>query len=289
MKNFRYFLEYLAFIIITSVLRMLSVDKSADFCAAVMRKLGPYLKVTRIARKNLRMIYGDKDIAKEDKIIDGLLDNFGRFIGEFPHLHSLEEGELRSRVQIIGLENIKHLQDSQQPFLLFSGHLANWEVASYILNVFYPKVATIYRKANNPFVDTVIKKWRYMDWMTLVAKGPSGAQGIIRSIKEKRSIAMLVDQKMNDGISVQFFGRPAMTAPAIAKFALQFNYPIIPLQIIRTSGSHFKIILSPALNIPITSNKDDAVLMIMQNINDILEGWIRENPSQWFWFHNRWS
>ncbi|MES2215210.1 MAG: lipid A biosynthesis lauroyl acyltransferase [Pseudomonadota bacterium] len=289
MKKVRYFLEYIIFVSLTSLLRILSIDKSADICAKIARIIGPYLKVSHIARKNLRLAYKGMDIDLENKIIDQLWDNFGRFIGEFPHLHTLSPEEFIQRVEIIGLENIKPFQDNNQPFILFSGHLANWEFVPYIYSLFYPCIATVYRKANNPFVNNLIKKWRDLPGVRLIEKGPHGSQDLVKALKSKCSLAMLVDQKMNEGISVPLFGIPAMTAPAIAKFSVQFNYPIIPLQIIRTEGSYFKVILSPAIDRPITEDKDDAVFKIMENINGILEHWIKENPGQWFWFHNRWG
>jgi len=288
MKKFfhaiNHYLEYICFVLLTSLLSLVSIDRSASICAALAKKIGPLTSVTKTARGNLRRVYKDLDIATEDKIIEGLWDNFGRFIGEFPHIDSLTMKEINKRVQIEGLENIKVLQDQSKPFLLFTGHFANWDFILRIAEILYPKFGIVYRKANNPFVDKLICKWRSRPNINLIAKGPTGARDLIRSIKAGHSIAMLVDQKMNDGIDVPFFGVNAKTAPAIAKFALQFDYPIIPMQIIRTGGSYFKIILSPALKI---DGSDE--LTIMTNLNEILEEWIRQNPSQWFWFHNRWG
>jgi KDO2-lipid IV(A) lauroyltransferase len=100
---------------------------------------------------------------------------------------------------------------------------------------------------------------------------------------------MLVDQKMNDGIPVPFFGRKAMTSQGIAKLALQFNYPIVPCQIIRKKGCYFKQIIYPPLSINKTGDDEKDCYNIMLEINQIFEKWIIQNPSQWFWFHNRWG
>ena len=120
-------------------------------------------------------------------------------------------------------------------------------------------------------------------------RGAAVGKDLIKAIKAKYAISMLVDQKMNDGIKVPFFGRPAMTAHAIARLALQFGYPIVPCQIVRTKGSYFRVIIHPPIDIQKTNNTDTDCYNIMLKINRILEGWIKENPSQWLWFHNRWG
>lgn len=288
-RNCKYIIEYFFFIIFVSLLRLLPITKSACICAFIVSRIGPRLSATKIARKNLRLIYKDIDAAQEEKIINGMWDNFGRLIGEFPHFSHMTSSEILKRVEIEGLGNIEQFKESKQPFLIFSGHFANWEFFPHIADVFYPKLATVYRKANNPFVDEAIAKLRQRDNVSFIPKGLYGAKALVRSLKEKRSIAMLVDQKMNDGISVPFMGAQAMTAPAIAKFALQFNYPIIPFQIIRKENSTFKMIIGSAMNIPSDGSETQKIYNIMVEVNQILESWINENPDQWFWMHNRWS
>lgn len=288
LRNCRYLFEYVCFIFLTFVLRLFSITKSADICAFIVATIGPRLRVTNVARKNLRLIYQNIDTIEEDRIINGMWDNFGRLIGEFPHFSQMSAIDILKRVEIEGLENIRKFQEETQPFLMFSGHFANWEFIPHIAKIFYHELATVYRKANNPFVDQSIATMRKRDGVSFIAKGPYGGKALVRSLKEKRTIAMLVDQKMNDGISVPFMGHPAMTAPAIAKFAIQFHYPIIPLQIIRKENSTFKVIIGSAMNIPLEGSEEDRIHIIMEGVNDILGSWINERPEQWFWMHNRW-
>lgn len=289
LKVAKHYLEYFAFLILTTLLRLTSIDRAADFCAFAARKIFFYLPVTKIARNNIKTFLGIKNDAEVENIINKLWDNFGRFIGEFPHIHSLSMEDIKSRVDIAGIKNIKELQQNQKPFLIFSGHFANWDFILRIMEILYPKLGIVYRKANNPLVDDLIHKWRKASNINLIPKGPKGARSLIKSIKSGDAIGMLVDQKMNDGIEVPFFGAPAMTAPAIGKFALQFGYPIVPLQIIRTCGTRFKVIVHKPLDVKVTNDQEQDIYNIMVEINQILESWIRQHPDQWFWFHNRWK
>ena len=289
MKKLKHIAEYLLFILLTRALRLLSVDNSASLCSFIARKIGPYLRVTNTARKNLKRVYGD-DIDIEKNIND-LWDNYGRYIGEFPFINVLDSSELDKRVKVIGLEKVAALKKANQPFMLFLGHQANWDFVIRKINDIYPKFGIAYRKANNPYVDREILKERENDEsITMIAKGPSGAKSIIRAIKSGASIAMLVDQKMNNGIEVPFFGFPAMTAPALARISLQYKYPIVPLQIVRVGKtSYFELRLHDPLKPLIDQDIEKSCYNIMLEINKTLEQWIREKPAQWFWFHNRWK
>jgi Kdo2-lipid IVA lauroyltransferase/acyltransferase len=122
----------------------------------------------------------------------------------------------------------------------------------------------------------------------LLKSVPQGAVKIARAIKNNEAIAMLVDQKMNDGIPVPFFGLTAMTAPAIAELALRYDAPIIPARVIRIKGANFETIIYPPLVYTKTGDKGKDVYNIMLTINQMLESWIREHPEQWFWVHKRW-
>ena len=289
MKKLKHILEYLLFILLTRTLRLLSVDNSASLCSFIAKKIGPYLRVTKTARKNLKRVYGNEiDI---EKVINDLWDNYGRYIGEFPFINVLDSSELDKRVKVIGLEKVAAFKKTNQPFILFLGHQANWDFVIRKINDIYPKFGIAYRKANNPYVDREILKERENDQhITMIAKGPSGAKSIIKAIKSGASLAMLVDQKMNNGIEVPFFGFPAMTAPALARISLQYKYPIVPLQIVRIGkSSYFELILHDPLKPLIDKDIEKSCYNIMLEINKILEQWIREKPEQWFWFHNRWK
>ena len=289
MKKLKHILEYLLFILLTRTLRLLSVDNSASLCSFIAKKIGPYLRVTKTARKNLKRVYGNE--ADIEKVINDLWDNYGRYIGEFPFINVLDSSELDKRVKVIGLEKVEAFKKANQPFILFLGHQANWDFVIRKINDIYPKFGIAYRKANNPYVDREILKERENDQhITMIAKGPSGAKSIIKAIKSGVSLAMLVDQKMNNGIEVPFFGFPAMTAPALARISLQYKYPIVPLQIVRIGkSSYFELILHDPLKPLIDKDIEKSCYNIMLEINKILEQWIREKPEQWFWFHNRWK
>ncbi len=286
-KKLQYIFEYVVFWNVQKILLVFGIDKAANICSFIARKVGPYLKVTDIARSNLVKIIPESQ--NHEQIIDEVWDNFGRYIGEFPYIDKLSKAEIEKLIDIKGIEHLTKFNNENQPFLAFAGHLGNWEMILKVLTKLYPKFGVVYRKANNPYFNQALLNSRNSENIQLIAKGPAGVKDLIKTIKDGYAIAMLVDQKMNDGIEVPFFGYPAMTSYAIAKFAVQFNYPIMPMQIIRIpKTSNFELIIHPPLEYTKTKNKEQDYYNIMLKINQILEGWIKQNPGQWFWFHNRW-
>jgi KDO2-lipid IV(A) lauroyltransferase len=191
-------------------------------------------------------------------------------------------------MEIQGLENIDFLKNSKVGAIFFSAHIANWELSPRIARTNDVDLSLIYRAANNKLVDAIMCSERSKHNISIIPKGAKASRQIIEALRQGRSLAMLVDQKMNDGINVPFFGRDAMTASAIARLALNFNCPLIPVQVIRTHGANFIVKIIPPLSFTRTGDNSQDIYNIIKDINLLIELWIRENPTQWFWLHKRW-
>ena len=189
---------------------------------------------------------------------------------------------------MVGFEICEKFLRANTPCLFFSGHIANWEISPLAAKCLGLTVHLVYRRANNPFFDKLVQKGRNVSEGDFYPKGSDGAKGLLRALKKGANVAMLVDQKMNDGISVPFLGRNAMTAPALAELALRYKCPIVPARVERLQGAHFRLTFFPPLQIQNSGNKGADILEIMTRVNVLLGDWISEKPEQWLWVHNRW-
>ncbi|MBF0307856.1 MAG: lysophospholipid acyltransferase family protein, partial [Alphaproteobacteria bacterium] len=194
----------------------------------------------------------------------------------------------RERVEVVGTEHLLAVRDDGRPGLLFSAHLGNWEVLAGCASLLDLPLALVYRAANNPHVERLYREGRSDLGGEYLPKGAEGARGALSALRAGRHLGMLVDQKMNDGIAVPFFGRPAMTAPALAQFALRLRCPVLPARVERLEGARFRIVVEPPLALPDSGDRKADVLALMTTVNARLEGWIRERPEQWLWLHRRW-
>ncbi|MDX1974666.1 MAG: lipid A biosynthesis lauroyl acyltransferase [Rickettsiales bacterium] len=282
-RTIRYGIELLALRLFFLLLRLLPLDVASWLGGKVIGIIGPLSSAHRTAVRNLQRIMPDTAPDEKSRILSGMWDNLGRVMAEMAHIAN---DALMTRVTCLGNETFTEHKD--KPVLFFSGHLGNWELLPYTAESRGVPLALAYRSANNPLVDRFICSLRAKRVTTMFPKGPTGSVRLLRALKNQHSLAMLVDQKMNDGIPVPFFGIDAMTAPAIAQLALRHDLPIIPTRVIRKKGVAFDAIIYPALTIEKTGDNQKDTLAIMTQINAILESWVREYPEQWFWVHNRW-
>lgn len=282
MTMIRYFLEAVLAVFLFSLLRLLPLDMASAFGGRLGRAIGPCFRADTIARKNLKMIYPDMPPQERERIITRMWDNLGRNAAELAYLPGKM---LLKRLSVSGLEN---MPKPGQGAIFVSGHLGNWELGYPVVHAQGIPVILIYRHINNPFIDRMIAWIRGAHSTDMFSKSDGGSFRMIRAIKNGESFALLIDQKMNEGIAVPFFGRAAMTAPAIAQLSLRYNLPIIPARVVRKEGCHFEEFIYPPLAYERTGDEEKDVLSIMTSINALLESWIREYPEQWFWVHKRW-
>ncbi len=283
-KTTRQRLEAAAARALLAVLRALPVDAASGLGGWLTRTIGPRLKVSAMARRNLRRAFPEKSAAEIDAIVVEVWDNLGRVVGEFPHVKKL----MQSRVEVVGLENVHLLRDDGKPGLFVASHFGNWELAGALAEREGFDLTVVYRAANNPWIEDIYRECRADAGAGQIRKGSEGAREILAVLKAGGHLGMLVDQKMNDGIAVPFFGRDAMTAPAAARFALKFRCPLVLFKVERLRGAHFRITMLPPMDLPETGNIHADTLTVMTRINAQIERWVRECPGQWLWLHKRW-
>ena len=291
-KSLFQFIEAFALYVAFIIVRIIPFRAASALGGALARFIGPRLGVNKTALKNLKRAFPEKSDAEINIIIRGMWDNLGRTAFEYPHLGQFRfreptDTDSKANVEVVGSEHIAKLRDDGKAGLFFAGHLANWEVPA--LSVIHNGVPVhlIYRAPNNPFLENVFRL-RQLGHGELLPKGAEGARRAIKLLNAGEHIGMLVDQKMNDGIVVPFFDRDAMTAPALAQFALKYDVPVVPVRIERLDGIQFRITCYPAIPIRKTANRQSDIHAAMTNVNKILESWIRQRPEQWLWVHNRW-
>jgi Kdo2-lipid IVA lauroyltransferase/acyltransferase len=266
---------------------VLPLDCASALGGAMGRLIGPLLGISNRARRNIKRALPGLSESEIGDIIAGMWDNLGRVAAEYSHLRNIRVFEPGGRVETHGFEHMDRAVAAGRRMIIFSGHIANWEIGMLAAVQYGMSVVQIYRAANNPLVDRMITRLRG-DAGELIPKGAVAARRAIATLRRGAHLTMLADQKMNDGIPVPFFGRPAMTAPALAALALRFDCDVLPARVERLAGAHFRLTVFPPLPLPRTGDPHADAAALMAQVNAILETWIRDRPEQWFWVHQRW-
>jgi KDO2-lipid IV(A) lauroyltransferase len=287
LKSCRYWSEYFLVVAFYYSCRMVSLERSSLLAGKFAMYVGPKLGISNVARRHLAMFLPEQ-ASEHEAIVKGMWENLGRTFGEYPHLSSMNIMDEASPVQVGGKEVLEEIRSQGRSIIFFLGHIANWEYATMPAKAWGFNISQLYRPLNNPPLARFITNVHSQIASKLVTKGHQGARDMIDVLKKGEHLSMLIDQKFNEGIAVDFFGKPAMTAPALAKLAIKFNCAIVPVQVIRTKKHFCEVIYHRPLEIRDDLDDQEKVMHIMQQVNGCLEQWIGDNPKDWLWLHKRW-
>jgi KDO2-lipid IV(A) lauroyltransferase len=286
----KYLAEFAALRLALGFFGSMPVDRASAVGSWLGRTIGPRMGVSKKARRNLGLAMPELDRAEVDRIITGMWDNLGRTVAEYAHLPVFAQPEQRHRIEVVNAGLLRSIAASGNGGVIVSGHFANWEMLPAVMQFEGLHGGGVYRHANNPYVnDWLVRLRGKITQAVQIPKGGAGARLIVKLMMEKKFVAMLTDQKLNDGIETTFFGLRAMTTGAPAGLATRYDDPVVPVFIERLEGAHFRVTVYDPIVAKQGAEPAAEVLRITQAINDFLEARIRERPEQWLWLHDRWS
>lgn len=279
--------------LVLRVLRRVDPDRASDFCGAVARRLGPFFPAHKIGEANLRAAYPDADDAWIAATLRGAWENLGRVAGEYVHLdklwdYDLEKPDPNGRIVTDDAGLFQQLKEDGKPALCFAAHLANWELPAVAASRHGLPSAVVYRMPNNRAVAAEIGRIREGLMGRLIRSRAEAAFEMAASLQAGEHLGMLVDQRWSRGPLVRFFGRETPSNPTLARLARQVDCPVVGVRAIRLPGNRFRLSAVGPIALPRTPSGEIDVPAATQAINTIVEGWIREHPEQWLWFHRRW-
>jgi KDO2-lipid IV(A) lauroyltransferase len=269
-----------------AIMRLLPFSVASNLGGFLARSIGPSLKKSDIARENLRAAFPELSDIKIEALVREVWDTLGRAAFEFAIMDRLLKDPDRARIEVEGKEHLDAALASGKPVLFYGAHLGSWELMPVSAALLSFTCHIFYRAPNNPLLLKLFTNRKAQG--ELIPKGAAGAKRAFALMKKGENLGILVDQKLNDGIKVPFFGRDAMTSTVLAEFALRFDAPMIPIRCTRLPGVRFKLAYGAPLEVPKSGERKDDVKAIMTAVNAQMESWIRENPGQWLWLHKRW-
>jgi KDO2-lipid IV(A) lauroyltransferase len=283
-KKINYFLQAFLIYLFFLIGRILGIKISRKVFAFLFSFFGPFIKSKKIVNNNLQIFLKKNSKFKKDEIINNMWKNYGMTFIEYIFLDFFLKK--KTEVEIIGEINLTNIIRENNPVIFISGHFANFELMSMEIAKRNISLATIYRPLNNnflnPFMEYLRKKYICKNQ---IKKGINGVKEAIEFIKQKHSIALMIDQRVSEGEKIKFFDQPALTTTLPAQFATKYRMKIIPVFIERLKNNKFKIEFQKEIDPKNFKNKLDLTV----KLNEVLENMIIKNPNQWIWTHNRWK
>ena len=286
MKIVKYFFQFLFFIIFFFLFKILGFKISSAIGGKLFEIIGPIFRSKKLIISNIKKALpniNSKDLKKTTRL---MWNNYGRIFAEYVFIKSFRNGKLNSRISIEGQDILEEIKKLNQQVVFISGHFSNFELMAMHLEKVGIKLTAIYRPLNNIFLNIIMENIRkkYI-CKNQIKKGIGGMKKIIHLKRQNYSTALMIDQRVSEGIRSNFFNNPALTTTIPAQLVKKFKIPVVPIFIERVNNLNFKITVSK----PINFTDSDSIEKITDDLNKVLETMILHKPEQWIWSHNRWK
>tara|TARA_B100000787_G_scaffold87378_1_gene64543 strand:- start:4737 stop:5597 length:861 start_codon:yes stop_codon:yes gene_type:complete len=286
MKIIKYLIEFVLIGSLFIIFKLIGLKNASNLGAFLGKFIGPTLRSKKTIISNINKT-GKNFTKYEIKLITKKMwSNYGRILSEYMFIKKFRFSSLESNISVEGQEILEEIKKNDEPVLFISGHFNNFELMAMHIEKSGINLAAIYRPLNNFFLNFIIEKIRrkYI-CKKQIKKGRMSVRQLLSLFKQKYSIALMIDQRVTEGIRSDFFGQKALTTTIPAQFVKKFNCRVVPIYIERKNGIKFKIVI----NKPIHFSKEESITSITDNLNKWLEGKVLQNPEQWIWSHDRWK
>ena len=285
MKKIVYFIEFTLIKVLFIFFKIIGYKYSSNLGFLIGKIIGPIFRSKKLIIKNLQKANLQKQNNLE-KIASDVLGNYGRIFAEYVHLKNFRNDKLEKYISIEGLEHLNNLKKTKKRAVFISGHFNNFELMAMQIEKAGIELATIYRPLNNFLLNKTMEQIRTENiCKNQIKKGRAGSREIIKNLIKGKSIAIMIDQRVREGIKIDFFNNQATTTTIPAQLIKKYNCELVPVYIERRKNNYFKMFVSK----PIKIDKNKSVLEITKFLNNTLEKMILRNIDQWIWTHNRWK
>jgi KDO2-lipid IV(A) lauroyltransferase len=286
MKIIKYFFQFLFFIFFFFLFKIFGFKISSLIGGKLFETIGPIFRSKELISSNIKKAIPNVDSKDLKKISRLMWNNYGRIFAEYVFIKSFRSGKLNTRISVQGQDILDKIKKNNQQVVFISGHFSNFELMAMHLEKTGIKLSAIYRPLNNIFLNIIMENIRkkYI-CKNQIKKGIGGIKKIIQLKKQNYSTALMIDQRVSEGIKSNFFNSPALTTTIPAQLVKKFKIPVVPIFIERVNNLNFKITIRK----PVNFTNTDSIQKITDDLNKILETMILHKPEQWIWSHNRWK
>ena len=286
MKNLKYFIQYIFIVSLLFLFKLIGHRYSLIISSKIIFFLGPLFRSNELVNKNLNIAFPNLNNFEKKKITREMWSNYGRILAEYIFIKNFRNSSLKKNIIVEGQSILDNIKKNNRPVIFISGHFNNVELMAMHIDKSGIDLATIYRPLNNQYLNKILEKIRIKYICAKqVKKGIAGTKLLLKYFKNGTSIALMIDQRVSQGIKSNFFGQKAFTTSIPAQFAKKFKCDVVPIYIERNNKDDFKLTFEN----PINFSDKDTINSITEDLNKLLEKMILRNPDQWIWTHGRWK
>lgn len=279
-------LEYIAFRGAIGVLKALPYPLAKEILCGLFELIGYRIGI----RKEVALIQLEKAMPELDKVQrHAVLRKHYRMMAlNAAEEYLLSAKEMYARSFTTGRENCDEAFALGRGVILGTAHYGNWEAAR-VFPLFGIPVAVITKKQRNRLFNSYTDAIRSSEGVGIIDMR-KGLRDILETLKKNEMVAILADQNAGKhGLIFNFMGYPASHWLGVAKLSLRYKIPIVPGFSHRTDDERTNFCFEKMIYHPELEDKDENYQLILSELDQVLERYIRANPEQWFWVHKRWK
>ncbi len=287
MKKIKYFCQYITIVFLFGLYKIIGLKLSLLISSTIFSLAGPIFRKNKISEKNLTYAFKNINNETKKKIIKKMWINYGKIFAEYMFIKDFRnDSKISKKINIENKEILEKIKNNSKPVIFISGHFSNFEFMAMQIEKYGIDLAAIYRPLNNIYLNPIMEKIRkkYI-CKNQIQKGVSGMKNLVKKFKDGTSIALMIDQRVSEGIKSNFFEKKAFTTTIPAQFVKKYKSKIVPVYIERLKNDEFIIKFQE----PLVFNEIENIETITNSLNKIIEKMILNNPEQWIWTHNRWK
>ena len=286
MKQIKYLIQFVFIYSLFIIFKLIGLKLSSTLSSKIAILIGPFFRSKNLISSNILKAFPNLTQNEINIISKNMWSNYGRILSEYVFIKDIRKSKIKNIINIKGQKILEKIKEDNKPVIFISGHFNNFELMAMHIEQSGINLAAVYRPLNNIFLNFLMEKIRkkYI-CKNQIKKGLSGTRELIKCFKNNISVALMIYQRVSQGIKSNFFGQAALTTTIPAQFVKKYNCTIVPVYIERKNNINFKI----TIHKPLEYKKDDTIENITLKLNILLEKMIRENPDQWIWSHNRWK
>ena len=287
MRSLKYFFQFNFIILLFLIYKILGLKISRKLSGKIFVFFGPFFRSKNLIISNLSKAFPNLSLDEKKVILKNMWFNYGKILAEYTFIKNFRESkEFEDKIIIENRNILEKIKNSSKPVVFVSGHFNNFELMAMYIEKLGIDLAAVYRPLNNHFLNPIMEKIRVKHiCKKQIKKGIAGTKELLKNFKNGTSIALMIDQRVTEGIMCEFFGQMARTSTIPAQFVKKFDANIVPVYIERTKRDDFKIRFDEILRF----EEKESIYSITLKLNRILEKMIIQNPDQWIWTHNRWK
>ncbi len=285
-------IEAVAFVLLLALLATLPRRAAAWTGGALAGFVGPRFsrQHARAMGRNLSVAFPRLTKPAEQSLRTEIWRHFGRVLSTYSHLPPLlRRSDFGGVLEVEGAEHLAAAARAGR-FILAGAHLGHWELAGCHAAMSGHRMSALYTPESNPWINRLIHhlRQRASAESKLIGRGPTAVRRMMESLREGRGLFIIVDQRVDDGEWLPYFGRPAQTTTTPARLARRFGCPIVPARAILLPGGRYRVTYCEPLRPDPARETDADVIAMTEALNRVFETWIRETPGQWLCMKRRW-